>query len=259
MLKWHTTQNTFFVADFDRTITDGLPGCATAFWVFPRAPKSSKKIQEQAKILFGKYYPIETNPDISEIERSKHMRKWNEEVMDLLGECIDTEQLDRIHEYAKDTIRIREWLVQGFQEISTLWIPLIVFSAWVSNVISEVLEHHNIPFAWIHSNELGFRNNRLQLVNDGVYIWHKWWESLPAGIKQTVHGKTHKIILWDSLDDLHMGDTSRVSTSVWFLNSEQAEKWRKEDYTAAFDHVVESDTSDLGILSRLIEELQITA
>lgn len=251
MLKWHTIYNTVVVADFDRTITTGEPWCASAFWVFPRTPWSSVEIQTRAKQLFLKYYPIEIDPSITEEERLKHMKKWNEEVCELLWDCVDPFQFERVLEYARKHIKIRWWKREFLQELWVKWIPLIVVSAGVTNVIKTVLDHNGIPYHTVHSNELWFREGRLQLMNQWVYIWHKWWKSLPDDVISSVSWRTHTLLFGDSLDDINMWDPKRVTTSIGYLNSEQRDTWRKNDYISAFDYVIESDHGDEWFLTRL--------
>ena len=257
MLKWHTVDNTLIVADFDRTITTWEPWCASAFWVFPRAPWSSKEIQVRAKRLFEKYYPIEINPSISEQERSVHMKKWNEEVYELLWDCVDESQFERILEYARENIRIRWWKREFLQELWVKWIPLIVVSAGVSNVIETVLDNNSIPYHTVQSNELWFHEGKLQLINEWVYIWHKWWNSLPNNVISSVSWRSHTLLLGDSLDDINMWDPNRITTSIGFLNSEQRDKWRKDDYLKAFDHVIESDDCDRGFLEEVSSKINV--
>lgn len=257
MLKWHTLDNTIIVADFDRTITTGEPWCASAFGVFPRAPWSSQEIQARAKALFDHYYPIEIDPNIGETERSKHMKQWNEDVYNLLWDCVNEDQFERILEYAKKNVRIRGWKREFLQELWVKWVPLIVISAGVSNVIETVLNYNNIPYHTVHSNRLWFPEAKLELVNEWVYIWHKWWASLPSDVIVSVSERTHTLLLWDSLDDINMWDPDRMTTSIWFLNSEQQKKWRRDDYSKVFDQVIESDHCDRGIWEKLITKMSV--
>lgn len=259
MLKWHRRENTFLVADFDRTITTGEPWCASSFWVFPRAPlpeNISKIIKEEARRLFEHYYPLEIDNTIPEDEKIHIMKEWNEKVMELLGDYLNSQMFEKVLRFAESEVKIRDGIKRFFQWLREMWVPIIIFSAGVSNVIERVLQVNEIPYNWIHSNTLWFRDWVLSLINEWVYIWNKGWNSLPKEKQDLVVWRSHKIILWDSLDDLNMWDSARISTSVWFLISEKAENWHATSYRENYDHVVESDFCDKGILEEVLRTLQ---
>lgn len=257
MLKWHTTWNSFNTIDFDRATTTWEPWCQTAFWVFSRA-HSSEEIKSEALRIFQKYYPLEIDPNISEVKRLHHMKNWNAEVLDVLWRLVDEEQFEKTLEYARQNIKIRWWMREYFQKSYDLWIPTIVFSAWVSNVIEAVLEANEMPYTTVHSNKLGFVDGKLQLLNEGVYIWNKGWISLPEELRKSVSQRTHQLVIWDSIDDIHMWDPERTRSNIWFLISEQIEKWRRAEYQEKFDHVIESDTCDLWALEKIYKQLLAT-
>jgi len=228
------------------------------FWVFPRAPWSSEDIQKRAKELFDYYYPIEIDPDIDDTERALYMKEWNEKVMTVLWDHIDEEQYQRVMGYAIDNILIRDGIKDFFSSMQDNWVPIIVFSAWVSNVIQSVLEANSIPYDSIHWNELWFNKGRLELINQWVYIWEKNWHSLPLNIRKIWSTRSHKILLWDSMDDLHMWDESRILSSIWFLTSEKISKGHWLNYRIWFDHVIESDTCDRWFLAEIQKYLEST-
>ncbi len=254
LLKWHTPQNSFNTIDADRCIFEWTPWCETAFWVFSRAHPGNN-IKEEASELFQHYYKIEMDIHISGAEKLEHMKVWNKLALAILWKYINEDQFEKTLEYARKNLRIRGWMQKYFQDSYNLWIPTIVFSAWVSNVIEAVLEANEMPYTTVHSNKLGFVDGKLQLLNEGVYIWNKGWISLPEELRKSVSQRTHQLVIWDSIDDIHMWDPDRIRSNIWFLNSEQIEKWNRDKYKRLFDHVEESDTSDNWLLLELIREL----
>ena len=255
MLNWHTPDNTLLVADYDRTMSHWTPWCISAFWVFPRTPWASDQIQRRAKELFAHYYPIETDPHLDETERKKHMKIWNQEVMEVLGDHIDEEQYERVMQFAIENMLLRDGIKDFFLQMSDNGVPIIIFSAWVTNVIQRVLDANGVPYDWIHGNELWFQDGRLELINKWVYIWEKNWHSLPKWVKDIWSDRTHKLLLWDSLDDLNMWDPDRTITSIWFLTSEKIDKGHSASYRENFHHVIESDVCDKWVLERIQKQL----
>lgn len=257
MLKWHTWENTFLVADFDRTVTTWEPGWATWFWIFPRTPLPgiSEMIRKEAKALFDYYYPIENDTSLPDDEKLLLMKEWTDKAIELLWNYLNSKHFEEVLTFAESEIQIRQWIQRFFQSLRDSGVPIIIFSAGVSNVIQRVLDVNWIPYDSIHSNELGFMREKLSLINNWVAIWDKSWNSLPEDTKLSVSNRTHKLVLWDSLDDLHMADSSRVSTSIWFLTTDKIKKGQTWDFKRRFDHVVVSDMCDEWFLAELYSHL----
>lgn len=255
MLNWHLAENTTLVADFDRTMTYWTPGASSGFGVFPRTPLAPEEFKQEARKLFEYYYPIEIDPNIPEEERIAYMKEWTQKAINLLGNYIDETQFERTINFSARNIEVRRGIKDFFLWVAEKGIPIIVISAWITNIIERVLDFEWIPYDGIQANALGFQDGTLRLVNEGVDIWQKTWNSMPEKIRALASNRTHKILLWDSLDDLHMWDPTKVITSIWFLTQEKIDSWSREIFRRSFDHVIESDVCDLGVLSQIQNRL----
>ena len=152
-------------------------------------------------------------------------------------------------------MQIRWWVKNIFNTLGQKGVPIIIFSAWVTNIIESVLEENDIQTDIIHGNAFDFVDGVFSIVNEGVFIGNKKWSSLPWEVHQHVSWRTHQILLWDSIGDMEMQDTERETTSIWFLLTEQQKRWDEDLYTSTFSHVVKSDTSDNGFLEKITQEL----
>lgn len=256
MLNGHTLENTLVVADFDRTVTTGEPGCETAFNVFWSIPGTPLEMFEERRKLFEKYYPIELDHTMEREKYLQHMKDWNDAAMEVMGKYINEERLLEVIQHANQNMRIRSGIKDFFRFLSQNWVPIVVFSAGITNIIDWVLKYNDIPYDTSHANTLGFVDGKCQLVNEGVFIGRKNWESMPANIHELARHKTHKILLWDSISDLDMWDSTRTISSIGFLISGNSEKWHRTSYEDSFTHLVESDTSDNGILEKIMRDLE---
>jgi len=251
MLKGHTLENTFIVADFDRTITTWEPGCETAFNVFWSTPNTPPEMLEERTRLFEKYRPIEMNDSMNPEVQLQHMRDWHHAAMEVMWKYIDPQRMEQVIRHAQENIKIRGWIKEFFDLSTYYQVPRIIFSAGVTNIIEWVLGKKSIGYDVAHGNTLWFQDGVCWLVNKWVFIGNKNWESLPEEIHDLVSKKTHMILLWDSLWDLEMSDPNRTVTSIWFLLSEHKSKGDAEIYHRSFDHVIESDANDNGILKKI--------
>jgi len=255
MLKGHTTDNTCVITDYDRTITTGEPWATTAFSVFSSCDAIPEIITEERKSLFNFYRPIEVNERMEKSIWDQHMTDWHYKAVGVFEKHLTKEMMTDVIEHAIEKTQIRSDFSWFLREAASWKIPITIFSAWVSNIIEGVLDYHSIPFNWIYGNKLAFHDNGkcIWLENEWVFIGRKDWDSIPSEIQDIGKWKTHEILLWDSLGDVLMSDSSKTTTSVGFLLSEYHTEY--ESYAESFDHVVKSDTGDQQILGKILSHL----
>lgn len=254
MLDQITKDNLWVVTDFDRTLT--IWWWETAFSVFKSCPSIPEWLKEAQKGSYLKYRPIEVDLWMDPEERNKHMQDWHKEAMDAFHKYLTEERLQDAIKYAQDHIKLRDGMLDFTHRMSDLWIPLIVSSAWVSNVIEWVLEHNWVLHRGIHGNSLKFdsQGRFIWLHNESpVHNDDKNWWALPQYLIDAFSDRTHFLILWDAVWDIKMWPTDRITHNVWFLLWYQ--KWHETEFRNTFDRVIESDDCDRGFLKEVSSKL----
>ncbi len=257
MLEGYTWENTCIVTDYDRTITTGEPWATTAFSVFSNCSSIPKIITQERKELFSFYRPIEVDETMEKEIWDKHMSDWHHKAIKVFTDHLTQEMMTDVTEHAIQETQLRQNFPNFLKKANQRNIPSVIFSAGISNIIEWVLEHHSVPFSGIYGNKLVFNDSGkcIWLDSEGVFIWKKNWKSIPSETQKITSWKSHEILLWDSLWDVLMSDKDKVSTRIGFLLSEYQEPSIRNQYNTDFDHVVESDDSDNGILEEVVHHL----
>lgn len=179
------------------------------------------------------------------------------EIMEVFYKYLTQERLQDAIQYAQKNIQLREGMLDFSHKMNDVWVPLIISSAWVSNVIEWVLDHNALPHKWIHGNSLKFdaQGKFAWLNNDcPVYTDDKTWDSLPKYLTDAFSDRSHILVMWDAVWDIKIWPSDRSTMNVGFLLWEQ--KWYEEAFRKTFDHIIESDTCDRGFLDEVILKLQ---
>lgn len=216
-------ENTFVVADFDKTITsaDSLPMIQIV-----RENWDLWEYTYRAGILRKTYYPIELSPDIDLVTKKIKVNEWWELYSELLLES-------KIHiwaiERARDSwyIKLREWFKDIIDLLDKLNIPLVIVSAtlwW--DFIKGYLEN-----LWLDLSNIHIITNEFKWDSD----WFIDWYTTPLihaynkdeidlnffpKIQEKIIGRVNIILMWDSLwDTLITNSFSHNQViKIWFLN-----------------------------------------
>ncbi|VIO96218.1 Uncharacterized protein BM_BM11173 [Brugia malayi] len=209
--------NFMVVADFDYTLTTSKTKTGDqadiSYDVFAKtAANRSPSCGQLFKTLNEKYSPIETNSSLSNEEKLLAMLEWWTKANDLIirAEFKEKEILDLVKQ---SSMRLRSNCALYFGELEQLKIPLIIFSAGISNVIEASLLF-----------ELGRIPDNVQIVSNTMYfnemgVSYKFSEPVIHSFSkngtllenclekvQDLKLKNRIILLGDSLGDLCMLD-----------------------------------------------------
>uniref|UniRef100_A0A1I7VXY5 5'-nucleotidase n=1 Tax=Loa loa TaxID=7209 RepID=A0A1I7VXY5_LOALO len=157
------SDNFMVVADFDYTLTTsrtetGGRADITYDVLAKPATNRSPSCGQLFKTLNEKYSPIETNPTLNVKEKSLAMLEWWSKANDLI---ISTgfKQNEILDLVKQSTMRLRSNGALYFDELEQLKIPLVIFSAGISNVIEASLLF-----------ELGRIPSNVQIVSNTMYF-----------------------------------------------------------------------------------------
>ncbi|VDN06919.1 unnamed protein product [Thelazia callipaeda] len=210
-------ENFLVVADFDYTLTstktaNGHRSDITYDVFVKGAIKKSKCFEHPFENLNKKYAPIEANLSLSNEVRSSAMKKWWHESNDLIisAKFKQNEILDLVKE---STMRLRYNMALYLNDLEQLKIPLIIFSAGITNVIEASLLY-----------ELGKIPENVQIVSNTIKftlegVGYKFSEPTINSCSKNgtmlqksletlkdLSIKNRIMLLGDSLEDLHMLD-----------------------------------------------------
>uniref|UniRef100_A0A0R3RW90 5'-nucleotidase n=1 Tax=Elaeophora elaphi TaxID=1147741 RepID=A0A0R3RW90_9BILA len=254
------------IADFDYTLTasetrNGDRADIT-YDVFAK-PVASKSptCGYLFKALHERYSPIEANLSLSDEEKSLAMLEWWNKANDIIISAgfKENEILDLVKQ---STMRLRSNGTLYFDELERLKIPLIIFSAGISNVIEASLlfelgripENVHIVSNTMYFNEMGvsckFSEPIIHSFSKDGSLLEKCLETV-----QDLRLKNRIILLGDSLGDLCMLDGCSLSNGsdstvlkIGFLNKNV--DMLLDSYVKNFDMVIVSDQT-MDILRHL--------
>ncbi|MCP9257976.1 hypothetical protein DINM_001144 [Dirofilaria immitis] len=199
------------VADFDYTLTKSETETGDqadiTYDVFAKpAINRSPGCEQLFKTLNEKYSPIEANSSLSNKEKSPAMVEWWNKANNLIINA-GFKQKEILNLVEESTMRLRYNCALYLEELERLKIPLIIFSAGISNVIeaSLLFELGRIP------ENVHIMSNTMALVvnsRNQLFIRSQKWK-FAGKVFETVQDlklKNRIILLGDSLGDLCMLD-----------------------------------------------------
>jgi len=251
------------LADFDRTLTTAFvygKNLPSLISILRDGNYFTSDYTEKANALYGKYHPIEIDPQVPLAEKKKLMLEWWKTHFDLLIEC-GLNKLDLEKIVASDKVKFRD----GTKEFI------------------EALKKENIPLVIISSSGLGGDTIKMYLKNAGMFSENihiisnsfKWDENgLAVGVEQpiihvlnkdetaiqnfpvfdVVKNRKNVLLLGDSLGDTGMveGFDFENLIKIGFLNEKIEENI--EEYKKNFDVIILND-SDMNSANKLLKEI----
>ncbi|WAR10473.1 5NT3A-like protein [Mya arenaria] len=201
------------VADFDRTLSKYKHNghvCATCHNVLEEGGLPGE-YKEQAYKIRDKYFPIETDPNLTIEEKTPYMVEWWTKAHALLEKYpLSKEMLHSM--VAKSTAKLSD-------------IPLLVFSAGVGDIIREVIAQNSHMYDNMHNEHA---------VHDSDYF-------------HNLSHRTNLLLMGDSLGDLQMANGAEnveAKLTIGFLNLRVEESL--ELYKSRYDIVIcEDETMDV--------------
>jgi len=248
----------FFVIDFDRTITkcflENGEKSLDSHDTMASIPKVTWQCKKMMEILMDKYYPIETDPDMSNEEKTGYMVEWYSLVNALLeAQGILESDVAKAVAECKD-FRLRSGVGELLRFAHSAGIPVIVLSAGLGNIIDEVLKQciHKpsgaVGEAWenvrVFSNTMQWdKGGRARFSEPILHPYCKSLKDAPGDIHELIKGRHVAVLAGDSTGDLTMADGVETSEilKVGFLNERVDERLGKYTSEGGFDRVVLND------------------
>lgn len=265
-IKESGTDRLHVLADFDRTLTkefyNGIK-CSSIISYLRKIDGKylTKDYANKARRLFEKYHPIEIDPKVSMIEKSKKMQEWWEKHFELLIKC----GLDKktIIESTKDMIEenalgFRKGVNEFLFFLDSKKIPLVIISSSVGNMIKEFFNQQGLisKNITIISNEIDFdKNGKAKGIERIVHVFNKnEMELNKHKIHETIKNKKNVILLGDSIGDLKMVEGFEYDNliRIGFLNDNIDENI--EAYKKGFDIIITND-GDFESVNELLEKI----
>ncbi|XP_052814773.1 7-methylguanosine phosphate-specific 5'-nucleotidase-like isoform X2 [Mya arenaria] len=235
-------------SDFDATITNYKGPCSYNVLEEGGLPGEYK---EQAYKIRDKYFPIETDPNLTIEEKTPYMVEWWTKAHALLEKYpLSKEMLHSM--VAKSTAKLREGCTTFFDNLHASDIPLLVFSAGVGDIIREVIAQNSHMYDNMHvvSNDLNFDENgkMIGFKNAIIHVFNKNEHAVhDSDYFHNLSHRTNLLLMGDSLGDLQMANGAEnveAKLTIGFLNLRVEESL--ELYKSRYDIVIcEDETMDV--------------
>jgi len=240
----------------------------TAYSLLSDSKIMSETCKRKMKANHEKFFPLEFDPDISHEQKYKYMDEWwNSSNQALLDERPTLATLFEAVTYAQ--LQLRPGFALVAQEAYRHDIPVVVFSAGITQVIEEILRQKGptslmLPNVHVIANDLEMDENNIitafkaplmhslnkkdtsvKLVKE---LTHEWFAPMRR--------RKHVLLMGDNLGDADMsdgyeGDDDVVILKIGFLNS-NVDAYLPQ-YRKAFDIVVLHDGPMVPVASFLKE------
>jgi len=254
-------QKLHIVTDFDKTLSKAFDGDKKIHTVIAQIREGkylSTEYTNAAYALHAKYYPIETNPNMSIEEKKPLMEEWwGTHIKTIAANGMNKKIVKDI---AKKRIILREGTKEFFKEANKNKVPILILSAALGDVIDEILKFNKIQSKNIHTisnyfefdkkgNVLGYKGKIIHCMNKN--------ENEIENTKHYSKIKNRKniLLLGDSLDDLNMTEGIKYDNilKVGFLNDKIEDNLPA--YKKAYDVIILNDGT-MNFVKELIKEIK---
>lgn len=260
---------TFFVLDFDRTMTkcylENGGRALDSHDILASCPKISWGCKRMMELLMDKYHPIEIDAKMTREEKIPHMVEWYKLVNQLLAaQGLNQNDVEVAVRGCKD-FRLRSGVEELFQIAHRNNIPVIVVSAGLGNVIEEVIRQcirkpsGEVGTSW---DNVGVLSNTLLWNPAGqfkghseppIHMFNKSLQDAPQHVEDLIQGRHVGVLCGDGLGDLTMADGHQTTTvlKVGFLNEKIEDRLVQYCSDGAYDRVVLNDGTYEPVLEML--------
>jgi len=256
-------QKLHILADFDRTLTKAFVNnekIPSIISVLRDGNYLTKDYAKKAHELFNTYHPIEINPNISKLEKTKKMKKWWTIHFDLLIKSgLNKKDIKKVVESGK--IQLRQGTSELLDFLNKNNIPLIIMSSvgLGGDSISMFLEKQGKLYNNIHIISNSFKwdkdGNAIGVKKPIIHNMNKDETSVKGlPIYNKLKKRKNVILLGDSLSDTDMikGFDYINLISIGFLNYDV--KASLEHFKQAYDIVILNDDS-MNYVNELLKEV----
>ena len=233
------------VSDWDRTLTrstaeDGSDQstCSVIANSGLLGPTFSRRYRE----LFDRYRSIERAPEISESDKSRHLRRWWSLQFDMLLDYkFSTRTIRRI--VRENRPHLRDGARRFFNTLRKRRIPLIILSAGIREIIEarlaeEVVSTGNIA---IIANTLAFDRDGFAVSYNTPLIHSLNKHARGVASTPVSAGRHNLLLLGDTLEDTRMAEHIRHTRLLSFAFP--ADSDHLQEYRSAYDVVLAPESS----------------
>ena len=237
-------ENDFYVLiDFDATLTTSTsPG---SWNVLENEDIFNKDFVKESHKLIDIYYPYELDYTLDFYTKEKYMKEWYYGNMNLFYKYGLTHPI--LLECVKHSnLTLRNGTKNFLYRMKENNIPVIILSAGIGNVITEILKLNNCNFDNIHviSNFIEFKDDKmLPFTKNMIHSLNKNLTVLPNELKNQICDKKYILLMGDLIEDISMApkeDLHRTLT-IGFLETRVNENLIY--YNKNFDIVFTQNTS----------------
>lgn len=234
--------NVFVIADFDKTIT--TKNSNTTFSLFSKSGFYPGEYAHDREALYQYYRPIELDPSISDEDKYRYMKEWQERAYGLLLKYqVRESDIERIIDNP-DLINLREYAVEFMRYLKSQGIPLIINSAGIGNFIVALLERYGCmgDNVFIFSNMLEFIDDQIvDSIDDIIHSMNKYNIRVPDWFLEKIESRKKAILVGDQLSDLKMAGNLDVDEVISFGFLESKVEENEEEFLKNFDVVLKDD------------------
>jgi cytosolic 5'-nucleotidase 3 len=240
-------KNLHIVADFDRTLTKAIIDDKKHKSTFSYIRDGGYLGEEYSKIayeLFDKYYPFESDPEVSlEIKKQKMEEWWAIHLKVMVEHGMSKEIVKKVVE--DGAAESREGLNEFLEMLHEKKIPLLIFSSGLGDIIVEFLKREGHDDKNIHvvanffdfsedGKAKGYKGKLIHVLSKGEFNLDD--HDYVKEIKE----RKNVILLRDSLGDVRMADGIEhdLVLKIGFLNENG---YRQDEYEKNYDILILDD------------------
>lgn len=237
------SHNFYVIMDFDKTMT--TMDSDDSWTVIQNPNILNPNLSIDSMKLAKKYCPLEMDYTLSFEVKSSYMLDWYTKVIGLYYKYGLT--YDKLVACVKcGNIKLRDGLTELLSYFHTNKIPVIIVSAGIGNVITQVLEQHHCLYDNIHiiSNFFPFEHNRLlPFHNPIIHTCNKKITTLPDTFQKQISDREFILLFGDFIEDIHMVPKESLNQTISFGFLEKNVEENLKFYQNAFDVVLTDHSS----------------
>ena len=246
--------NFYVIADFDKTITSKQSN--TTFSLFSKSGFYPEEYLKERNANYNHYRPLELDVNITEEEKSKIVKEWQEASYNLMLKYkVKESDILKILEN-DDALTLRDGAINFINYLNENNIPLIISSAGIGNFIIELLKKHECYTnnIYVYSNMLKFKDDEIvDSIDDIIHSMNKNAIKVSDEFLEKTKDKKYAVVIGDQLSDINMAKylPKKDIISFGFLEANVEES--KKMFYDSFDVVLTENESFDAIKKLLIE------
>ena len=237
------SNNFFVVMDFDDTITtfDSI----NSWSILENPDFVPLELKKESRKLFEKYYPIELDYTLDDAAKSTFLQEWYSKNIELFYKFNLTEDI-LLNCTRVANVKFRDGFLDFLDKLHANNIPVVIFSAGIKNVITEILRANNCLFdnVYLVSNFIEFKDNKMLPFKDKIiHSSNKDISLLPNDLLNTINSKDYILLFGNLVEDLNMVGKSNLHKTISFGFLEQNVEKNIDIYRNSYDVVLTDNSS----------------